>query len=121
MNDNEAIFEKLNSLHEKICFTREVEENNQLPFLDILITNDNTNFLTNIYRKTTITGHFLHYQSFCKNKRKVKLIKILYQRAYKICSKELLDSEVDNIRDILIKNGYPVDLIKRVIKSQHNK
>ena len=28
---------KLNSLHEKISFTREVEENNQLPFLDILI------------------------------------------------------------------------------------
>ena len=48
------------------------------------------------------------------------MIKTLYHRAYKICSKELLDSEVDNIRDILIKNGYPVDLIKRVIKSQHN-
>ena len=29
LNDNEAIFEKLNSLHEKICFTREVEENNK--------------------------------------------------------------------------------------------
>ena len=38
LNDNEAIFEKLNSLHEKICFTREVEENNKLPFLDIMIT-----------------------------------------------------------------------------------
>ena len=37
-----------------------------------------------------------------------------------ICSKKLLDSEVENIKDILIKNGYPVDLINRVIKSQHN-
>ena len=42
LNDNEAIFEKLNSLHEKICFTREVEENNKLPFLDIMITIQNS-------------------------------------------------------------------------------
>ena len=27
---------------------------------------------------------------------------------------------MENIKDILIKNGYPVDLIKRVIKSHHN-
>ena len=56
LNDNEAIFEKLNSLHEKICFTREVEENNQLPFLDTMIIKDKTKFLTKIYRKTTLTG-----------------------------------------------------------------
>ena len=92
-----------------------------MPFLDIMIIKDKTKFLTKIYRKTTFTGQYLNYQSFCSKKRKVNLIKTLYHRAYKICSKELLDSEVDNIRDILIKNGYPVDLIKRVIKSQHNK
>ena len=112
LNDNEAITEKLNSLHEKICFTREVQENNQFPFLDIMIIKDKTKFLTKIYRKTTFTGQYLNYQSFYSKKRKINLIKTLYHRAYKICSKELLDSEVDNIRDILIKNGYPVDLIK---------
>ena len=31
VNDKEAILEKLNSLNKKICLTREVEENNQLP------------------------------------------------------------------------------------------
>ena len=61
LNDNEAIFEKLNSLHEKICFTREVEENNQLPFLDIMIIKDKTKFLTKNYRKTTFTGQYLNY------------------------------------------------------------
>ena len=39
-SENAAIFQKLNSLHEKIPFTREVEENNQLPFLDISIIKD---------------------------------------------------------------------------------
>ena len=61
LNDNEAITEKLNSLHEKICFTREVQENNQFPFLDIMIIKDKTKFLTKIYRKTTFTGQYLNY------------------------------------------------------------
>ena len=69
---------KLNSLHENIFFTREVEENNQLPFLDILTTKDKINFLTNVYRKTTFTGQYLPYLSFCSKKPKLNLIKILY-------------------------------------------
>ena len=85
-----------------------------------MIIKDKTKFLTKIYRKTTFTGQYLNYQSFCSKKRKVNLIKTLYHRAYKICSKELLDSEVDNIKNILITNGYPVDLIKMFIKSHLN-
>ena len=96
-----------------------MEKNNQLPF-DNLITKVKRNFLTNFYRKTTFTGQYLHYQSFCSKKRKVNLIKTLYQRAYKICSKELLHSEVEQVKDILIKNGYPPDLIKRVTKPYDN-
>ena len=69
-SENEAIFQKLNSLNEKISFTREVEKNNQLPFLDILITKDKTNFLTNVYRKTTFTGQYLHYQLFVVRNKK---------------------------------------------------
>ena len=88
-----------------------------MPYLAILITKDK---IANIYRKTIFTGQYLHYQSFCSKKRKVNLIKTLYHRAYKICSKELIHSEVENIKEILIKNGYPKDLIKRVIKSNHN-
>ena len=42
LNDNDAIFEKLNSLHEKIGFTRELEKKIQLPFLYIMITKDKT-------------------------------------------------------------------------------
>ena len=93
---------------------------NQRQFLDISITKDETKFLTNVCRKTTFIGQYLHYQSFCSKKRKVNLIKILYHRAYKISSKELLHSESERIKDILIKNKYPPDLIKRVIKSHDN-
>ena len=78
---------------------------NFLPLLDILTTKDKTKLLMNIYRKTTFTWQYLHYQSFCSKKQKVNLIKTPYYRANKICSKELLDLEVENIKDNLIKNG----------------
>ena len=60
--ENEVLFDKLNSLHSMISFTREIEENNELPFLDILIMKNNINFQTTIYRKTTFTGQYLNYR-----------------------------------------------------------
>ena len=105
--NNEVLFDELNGLHNKISFTREIEENNELPFLDILITKNNNNFLTSIHRKNTFTGQYLNYNSFCSKRQKINLIKTLYHRSYKLCSPCLPDTETNKIRDILITNGYP--------------
>ena len=67
---NEALFCKLNMLHEKISFTKDVEINDQIPFLDILITRSKAKFLTSVYKKPSFTGQYLHFQSFCTKKRK---------------------------------------------------
>ena len=91
---NEALFSKLNALHEKISFTKEVEINNQIPFLDILITKSKAKFLTSLYRKPSFTGQYLHFQSFCTRKRKINLIRTLYHRACMICSPEMLQIEI---------------------------
>ena len=59
---------------------------------------------------SVVTNLYKIYKSFEKisKQKKVKTNKDLQVlQAYKICSKELLDSEVENIKDILIKNGYP--------------
>ena len=114
---NEALFCKLNALHEKISFTKEVEINNQIPFLDILITKSKAKFLTSLYRKPSFTGQYLHFQSFCTKKRKINLIRTLYHRACMICSPEMLQTETEKIQKILVGNGYPLELINRVIKS----
>ena len=59
---------------------------------------------------SVVTNLYKIYKSFEKisKQKKVKTNKDLQVlQAYKICSKELLDSEVKNIKDIPIKNGYP--------------
>ncbi len=50
-------FNYINSRHPNIRFTMEKELNCQLPFLDVLIDNNDPNyFLTRVYRKKTFTG-----------------------------------------------------------------
>ena len=107
-----------NSIHRTIKFTREIELNSQIDFLDVLIKKTNDKFLTTVYRKTTFKDNYLNFQSHCNKWRKVGLIKTLYHRTYQICSPEFFNDEIKNIKEILRKNGYAETLVKRVIESQ---
>ena len=52
-----------------------------------------------------------YWNSFGPKQRKTNLIDTLTQRTLKICSKSTLKHELENIRSILVKNGYPEFLI----------
>ena len=54
----------LNNKHPNIKFTQDLEQNNRLPFLDILIEHKNNSFSTSLYRKPTFTGLGLKFNSF---------------------------------------------------------
>jgi hypothetical protein len=53
----------LNNLTPSIKFTMEIECNNTLPFLDVLITRREKSLITTVYKKPTLTGRYLHFQS----------------------------------------------------------
>ena len=57
------LFAKLNSLHNAIKFTKEIEINNQLSFLDVLIKRKDDKFITSVFRKPTFTGQYLNFLS----------------------------------------------------------
>ena len=57
--------EYLNSQHDNINFTLEIEINSSLPFLDLLITRDhNQKIQTSIYRKKTFSGLGMSFFSY---------------------------------------------------------
>ena len=58
-NDALLFFHKLNDLHPSLSFTMEKENNNKLPFLDVLVEKCEFSFLTSVYRKPTFTGLYL--------------------------------------------------------------
>ena len=113
----------LNSCHNNIKFTIEFEENDQIPFLDVLIKHSEQRKLsTSVYRKKTFTGLYTKWDSFTPRKYKINLIRSLTYRYFRICSSpELLQSDLNDLRKLLLQNGYPLGTINYNIKDVLNK
>ena len=73
---------------------------------------------TSVFRKPTFTGLYITWDPFCATKYKVNLVKNLVNRAQRICSGSRLNEELDKLKEIFMKNGYPEDQLARIIKSK---
>ena len=58
----------LNSRHPNIKFTMELEENREIPFLDVCIKRDHNTFSTTIHHQKTFTGLYTKWDSFTPRK-----------------------------------------------------
>ena len=80
----------------------------------------NHTFSTSIYRKKTFTGLYTKWDSFTPRKYKVNLIRTLTFRCFRICSSPpLLRSCLDELRKLLLQNGYPAGVINYNINQGH--
>ena len=95
----------------------EKEAYHKLPFLDVLVdNNDRNSLLTSVYRKKTFTGLLTNYFSFTSCSYKVGLIRTLVDRVYKINNTWLgLHEDISKLMDILKKNLFPAHLIEKVV------
>ena len=73
----------------------EKEQNNELPYLDVLVKRKNTELVTTVYKKETFTGNSLNFQSHCNLNGKINLLRTLRHRAHLICSPEFFEEEID--------------------------
>jgi hypothetical protein len=112
----------LNAQHANIRFTSETEVDNELAFLDVLISRTDNGFATSVYRKPTFTGQFMNYNSFLFGDYKINLIQCLLYRSFKICSNfNLLRSEVGYTTRLLQQNQFPLSTIQSTIKKWFDK
>ena len=117
----DIFFNNLNSIHKLIQFTKEIESNNSLAFLDVLIEKSDSGINTSSYHKPTHTDLF-KYSSFSPIRYKRNLINNLLQRSFPICNSYLkIDSEFQSIKTTLMKNEYPSRFIDRYIRQFLNK
>ena len=116
-HDATLFFNYINSRHPDIRFTMEKQVNHKLPFLDVLMDNNDPNSsLTSVYRKKTFTGLLTNNFSFTSYFYKVGLIKTLVSRAYKINNTWLgFHEDINKLTDILKKNLFPAHLIEKII------
>ncbi|KAJ8909998.1 hypothetical protein NQ315_003526 [Exocentrus adspersus] len=108
----------LNNIEPTIKFTLELEENNKLPFLDVMIskyTEINSNFQTNVYRKKTNTNRYLNFNSNHHLSIKKGVIKSLYDRAKLVSSNKKII-----LKNILKENAYPINLVDKAFLQIEN-
>ena len=112
-----TFFDYVNSLHPSITFTKEEEQSDSLPFLDVLVTRlDDGCLSTSVYRKPTYSGLYMKWDSFVPKQFKRGLVFGLISRAWKLCSNhKIVHDEFCFIKDVLVANGYPVSFIDSCI------
>ncbi|BHF72180.1 hypothetical protein SprV_0401524400 [Sparganum proliferum] len=107
--------ERLNSFIPDIQFTMEEEENNQLPFLDVLVCRKDCDGLqTQMFRKATNTTQIVNLDSNHPISHNRSCVRTLYRRVETHCS-EMGDKvfESQYIRRLFRKNGYPRNFVNR--------
>ena len=106
---------RLNSLHPSLRFTVEGEEDGSLPFLEVKVTRTEAGMVTSIYRKPTFTGLYIPWDSYSATIYKTNLVRALTSRILRICSPSVIENELSILRGIFLKNGYPGQVLDRLI------
>jgi hypothetical protein len=112
----DSVLLKLNILNKSIKFTLEKEDNNKLPFLDVEILRVNNRACFRVYRKPTNSDSYVHWLSGHHKKIKSSACLSAYLRAFRICSPEFLDKEINTIFTCYKKLGYPKKFLKYNMK-----
>ena len=104
----------LNSLSNSINFTSETENNNSLPFLDVVVMRDGSGQPKfKIYRKPTHSNMYIHAFSGHSDSVKLGAINSIFLRAYRLCSPDCLEEEIEFIFHTFIKLGYNKSFIQK--------
>ena len=108
----DELVNKLNNVEPSIKFTYELENNNNLPFLDTLLHRENDKIQRSVYRKPTYKNDIIHFYSHHTEKIKSGIIIGFYLRALRICSPEYLDNEMKYIEESFTTLRYPKHFIR---------
>ena len=99
-----------------IQFTKEIEENGKIPFVDCLVTRDNNKLqTTNDYlQQPTRTDRLLDQSSYNLTSHKATTIRTLTRRAQLVCdSPDSLQDETDDLKNVFSKKNYNTDFVRR--------
>ena len=102
----DTFHDHLNEQNADIQFTKEIEENGKLPFLDCLVSRDNNELRTTVYRKPTHTDRLLDESSYNPTSNKATTIRTLTRRAQLVCdTPDSLRDENKYLERVLMKNN----------------
>ena len=111
----------LNSQHNNIKFTVEIEKKGILPFLDISVSKSDSSFITNSFQKKTFSGLGMKFDSAIPEKYKYNLINCLVDRAFKINSSSTgFFNEIRRLKQYFCQNNFPLNAVDKTITCKIN-
>ena len=94
-----------------------LERDGKLSFLDVNVFREGGQFVTNVYRKTTFSGVYTHFESFLPATYKFGMVYTLAYRCFRICSDwTKFNQELRFLKGVFLKNGYPSGFIDSCFK-----
>ena len=118
------LMKKLNTYHEQIQFTYELEKYQRISFIDVSIRRlTNGKLETTVFRKETNTDVYMNWNSHAPMQWKIGTLKNLVKRSIIICSDQhLLQKELDYLRKVFVEiNDYPSKTVENIIKNETRK
>ena len=119
-NEVNRFFDHLNSVDPNINFTMELEQDDNLAFLDVLVMRTQEGKLaTKVHRKPTHTNRYLNYHSAHSNEQKQGVVINLYNRAQSLTTKSTdWKKEKSFLSYMLAENDYPNWFIQKALKKK---
>ena len=71
-----------NGCHPNMSFSHEVERDGKQSFLDVNVFHEEGQFVTNVYRKPTFSGVYMHFESFLPASFKFGMVYTLAYRCF---------------------------------------
>jgi PHD/YefM family antitoxin component YafN of YafNO toxin-antitoxin module len=117
------LLDLLNSQHDSINFTYEVEKDGKLPFLDVEVRRDEAaGLLFKIYRKPTNTQRFIINESHHTVQHKMAAFNSMLHRAMSIpMTDEDRKAELNYILETASLNGYARESIEKLAAKHRNR
>ncbi|XP_053598083.1 uncharacterized protein LOC128668677 [Microplitis demolitor] len=105
-----------NSYQEKsLQFTIELENNNEISFLDTKLIKQNNRLITNWYRKPTWSGRYINFNSNHPLSQKIGIIYHLVDKAFYLGDKQFNNQNLEIIKKTLLHNDFPAEFISNKI------
>ncbi|XP_053691801.1 uncharacterized protein LOC128740287 [Sabethes cyaneus] len=116
------VVDTFNSYNPNIQFTCEIEENNRLPFLDmLLVRHDDQHISTEWYQKPIASGRFLNYLSAHPPHQKINMAINFINRVDKLSPGLSEASKLEIMHRHLELNDYPKKLRNRLINRRNTR
>ena len=115
--DADLVLSILNDLNSKIQFTKEMEKNNQINFLDITIIREPDNYITtNWFTKPTWIGRYINWNSNTPSQYKSNVVNNMLNRVLTFSNIKFRNSNLNKLKCALIKNDYTEKFVNKLIK-----